>query len=165
MAAQGHIPVQFGAVFPDGAYAAGAIEMVRDFDRSTPDRPVQQTDKETGLPLWVVEVIDAQENTRQRTVKIKIAAQAQPVLPPPAPGSPFTPVEFDGMTASRTWTPPAARATASTSAPLAWPTRSRPPGSALPPGGSAARRLSTRTRRDGPADPGRAPVPAGRLAA
>ena len=90
MAMQGQIPVQFGTVFPDGAYAAGAIEMVRDFDRSTADRLVQQADKETGLPLWVVEVIDAQENARQRTVKVKIAAQVQPVLPPPAPGSPFT---------------------------------------------------------------------------
>ena len=100
MAMQGQIPVEFGTVFPDGAYAAGAIEMVRDFDRSTADRLVQQADKETGLPLWVVEVIDAQENARQRTVKVKIAAQVQPVLPPPAPGSPFTPVEFDGMTAT-----------------------------------------------------------------
>jgi hypothetical protein len=34
------------------------------------------------------------------TVKVKIAAQVQPVLPPPAPGQPFTPVEFDGMTAT-----------------------------------------------------------------
>jgi hypothetical protein len=99
MALQGPIPVQFGAVFPDGAYAAGSFEMVRDFDRSTADRLVQQADKENGLPLWVVEVIDAQENARQRTIKVKVAAQVQPVLPPPPPGSPFTPVEFDGMTA------------------------------------------------------------------
>jgi hypothetical protein len=28
----------------------------------------------------------------------QIAAQVQPVLPPPAPGSPFTAVEFDGLT-------------------------------------------------------------------
>ena len=98
MALQGQIPVPFGAVFPDGAYAAGSFEMVRDFDRSTADRLVQQADKETGLPLWVVEVIDAQENARQRTVKVKIAAQVQPVLPSPAPGSPFTAVEFDGLT-------------------------------------------------------------------
>src|SRR5215472_18288494 len=98
MALQGSIPVEFGMVFPDGAYAAGAIEMVWDFDRSTADRVVQQTDKDTALPLWVVEVIDAQEKTRQRTVKVKIAAQVQPVLPPPAAGSPFTAVEFDGLT-------------------------------------------------------------------
>ena len=70
--------------------------MVRDFDRSSGDRVVQQVDKDTGLPLWVVEVIDAQEDARQRTVKVKIAAQVQPVLPSPAPGSPFTAVEFDG---------------------------------------------------------------------
>ena len=85
MALQGPIPVQFGAVFPDGAYAAGSFEMVRDYDRSTPDRAVQQTDKDSGLPLWAVEVIDAQENARQRTVKVKVAAQVHPVLPSPAP--------------------------------------------------------------------------------
>ena len=100
MAMQGQIPVEFGIVFPHGAYAAGGIEMVRDFDRSTGDRLVQQADKHTGLPLWVVEVIDADPDARQRTVKVKIAAPVQPVLPSPAPGSPFTPVEFDGMTAT-----------------------------------------------------------------
>jgi hypothetical protein len=62
--------------------------------------PYVQSPEDSGLPLWVVEVIDAQENARQRTVKVKIAAQVQPVLPPPPPGSPFTPVEFDGMTAT-----------------------------------------------------------------
>jgi hypothetical protein len=98
MALQGPIPVEFGDVFPDGAYAAGKIEMVRDYERSTGDRAVQQVDKATGLPLWVVEVIDADEAARQRTVKVKIAAQVQPVLPSPAPGSPFTAVEFDGLT-------------------------------------------------------------------
>jgi len=98
MAIQGPIPVEFGMVFPAGAYAAGGIEMVRDFDRSSGDRIVQQVDKHTGLPLWVVEVIDADESARQRTVKVKLAAQVQPVLPPPAAGSPFTAVEFDGLT-------------------------------------------------------------------
>jgi hypothetical protein len=87
-------------VFPDGAYAAGGIEMVRDFDRSSGDRVVQQADKHTGLPLWVVEVIDADPEARQRTVKVKIAAQMQPVLPSLAPGSPFTAVEFEGLTAT-----------------------------------------------------------------
>ena len=100
MALQGPIPVEFGMVFPAGAYAAGGIEMVRDFDRSSGDRVVQQVDKHSGLPLWVVEVIDADPDARQRTVKVKIAAQVQPVLPSPAPGSPFTAVEFEGMTAT-----------------------------------------------------------------
>ena len=100
MALQGQIRVEFGAVFPDGAYAAGSFEMVRDFDRSTPDRAVQQVDKDSGLPLWVVEVIDADEQARQRTVKVKVAATVQPVLPSAAAGSPFTAVEFEGLMAT-----------------------------------------------------------------
>ena len=97
MALQGPIPVEFGAVFPEGAYAAGGFEKVRDFDRSQGDRVVQQADKATGLPLWVVEVIDADPEARQRTVKVKVAAEVQPVLPAPAAGSPFTAVEFEGL--------------------------------------------------------------------
>ena len=94
----GPFPVEFGAVFPSGAFAAGTVEKVRDFERSSGDRVVQQADKHSGLPLWVVEVIDADPEARQRTVKVKITAQFQPVLPDPVAGSPFTPVEFEGLT-------------------------------------------------------------------
>jgi hypothetical protein len=100
MALQGPFPVEFGTVFPSGVYAAGGFEKVRDFDRSSGDRVVQQADKATGLPLWVVEVIDADPQARQRTVKVKVAAEYQPVLPSPASGSPFVAVEFEGMTAT-----------------------------------------------------------------
>jgi hypothetical protein len=100
MALQGPFPVEFGTVFPSGVYAAGGFEKVRDFDRSSGDRVVQQADKATGLPLWVVEVIDADPQARQRMVKVKVAAEYQPVLPSPTPGSPFTAVEFEGMTAT-----------------------------------------------------------------
>jgi hypothetical protein len=100
MAMQGPISVEFGMVFPSGVYAAGGFEKVRDFDRSSGDRMVQQADKHSGLPLWVVEVIDADPQARQRTVKVKVAAEYQPVLPSPTPGSPFTAVEFEGMTAT-----------------------------------------------------------------
>ena len=87
-------------MFPSGVYAAGGFDMVRDFDRSSGDRVVQQADKATGLPLWVIEVINADPEARQRTVKVKVAAQYQPVLPDAPAGSPFVPVEFEGMTAS-----------------------------------------------------------------
>jgi hypothetical protein len=97
MALQGPIPVEFGAVFPSGAYAAGSFEKVRDFDRSTGEKLVQQQDKNSGLPLWVVEVIDADPEARQRTVKVKVAAEYQPTLPSPAAGSPFIAVEFEGL--------------------------------------------------------------------
>jgi hypothetical protein len=43
--------------------------MVRDFERSKGDLVIQQADKATGLPLWVIEVIDADPEARQRTVK------------------------------------------------------------------------------------------------
>ncbi|MBV9208800.1 MAG: plasmid replication, integration and excision activator [Actinobacteria bacterium] len=100
MAVLGPFPVEFGAVFPSGAYAAGTVEMVRDFEKSKGDLVIQQADKATGLPLWVIEVIDANPEARQRTVKVKVATQYQPVLPDAPPGSPFVPVEFEGLQAT-----------------------------------------------------------------
>jgi hypothetical protein len=98
MALQGAIPIDFGTVFPDGAYTAGVFEAVRDFDRSQGDRFVQQLDKSTGLPVWTVDVIDADPKARDRTVRVKVAAEYQPTLPPASAGSPFAAVEFTGMT-------------------------------------------------------------------
>ena len=98
MSVQGPIPVEFGAVFPSGAYAAGAFDPVRNFDASTGEKFVQSHDKATGLPLWVIEVIDPDPAARTRAVKVKVAAQVQPVIPAGPPGSPFAPVEFTGMT-------------------------------------------------------------------
>ena len=60
MALQGPFPVQFGAVFPDGAYAAGwHSRWCGTSTGPTGTGSVQQADKATGLPLWVIEVIDA----------------------------------------------------------------------------------------------------------
>jgi hypothetical protein len=98
VALQGPIPVEFGQVFPAGVYAAGGFEAVRDFDASTNGRFVQSKDKATGLPLWTVEVIDADAQARTRTVKVKVPAQVQPVLPTGPAGAPFVPVEFTGLT-------------------------------------------------------------------
>jgi hypothetical protein len=96
----GPFPVEFGSVFPSGAFAAGGVEKARDYEKSSGDRTVQQTDKATGLPLWVVEVIDADPEARQRMVKVKVASAYQPVLPDAPAGSPFIPVEFEGLTAT-----------------------------------------------------------------
>jgi hypothetical protein len=74
--------VEFGTVFPAGAYAVGAFERVRDFEKSKGGAEVQQIDQRTGLPLWVIEVVDPQEGTRKLTVKVKVTAEVQPVLPP-----------------------------------------------------------------------------------
>ena len=98
MTLQGPIPVDFAHVFAHGAFAAGGFEPMRDFDASNGDRFVQAKDKATGQPVWVVEVIDADPAARDKTVKVKVAAGAQPTLPTPPAGMPFVPVEFAGMT-------------------------------------------------------------------
>ena len=84
-------------MFPAGAFAAGAFEPVRDFEASKGDRFVQAKDKATGEPVWVIEVIDADPQARAKAVRVKVIARVQPVLPSPPAGSPFTPVEFTGM--------------------------------------------------------------------
>jgi len=73
---------------------------VRDFEKSKGDLVIQQADKATGLPLWVIEVIDADPEARQRTVKVKVASAYQPMLPDAPAGSPFVPVEFEGLAAT-----------------------------------------------------------------
>jgi len=99
MAVQGPIPVEFAQVFPRGLFAAGTFEPVRDFDASKAGgRFVQSKDKQTGLPLWQVDAIDADPAARDKTVRVKVAAADQPVLPAPPAGLPFVPVEFAGLT-------------------------------------------------------------------
>jgi len=98
MAVQGPIPVEFASVFPRGVFAAGPFEPVRDFEASKGGRFVQSKDKQTGLPLWQADVIDADPQARDKTVRVKIPAADQPVLPAPHPGMPFVPVEFAGLT-------------------------------------------------------------------
>ena len=87
-------------VFPHGAYLVSEVEPVRDFDKSSAGRPVQSVDKESGLPVWAVSVLDADPEARRgdKTVTVKIAAPHQPIPPEAMAGVPFRPVEFDGLT-------------------------------------------------------------------
>ncbi|NDL60994.1 plasmid replication, integration and excision activator [Phytoactinopolyspora mesophila] len=100
MALQGAIPVEFGAVFPHGAFVIGEVTPEADFDQSTKDNRVQKRDKTTGLPVWQVPVMDADPDARkgQRELTVKIAAEVQPVPPEILNGTPFRPVEFEGLT-------------------------------------------------------------------
>jgi hypothetical protein len=97
MALNGRISVSFADAFPKGAYAVGEVEPVINFDASTKENRVQSLDKESGLPVWSVEVYDADPEARTSSVKVKIAARVEPVLPDAQSGSPFRPVEFDGL--------------------------------------------------------------------
>ena len=102
MAIPRKLPVEFGTAFPHGAYAVGDVQPVRDYDKSTKERVVQAVDPDTGLLLWSVEVVDGDPEAKKsnRTMSVKITAKVQPVLPEALSGLPFTPVEFDRLTAT-----------------------------------------------------------------
>lgn len=100
MAINGKFYVAMEDVFPYGAYLVSEVEPVRDFDKSTRERMVQQADKQSGLPVWSVSVLDADPSARktEKTVTVKLASAHQPVPPAPAEGMPFAAVEFDLIT-------------------------------------------------------------------
>src|SRR5215203_2449624 len=98
MAIKGAIPLRHDDVFPHGCFAVGEVQAMRDFDRSTKDQAIQAVDRDTGELVWTVDVVDADPEARERTVRVKISAPVQPVPPETAPGLPFRPVEFEGLT-------------------------------------------------------------------
>ncbi len=88
-------------VFPFGAFLVGEVGPVFDYDKSSKDLKVQQVDKDNGLLLWSVEVLDAdpEAGKKSKTVTVKIPAKVQPVPPEALPGLPFRPVVFAGLSA------------------------------------------------------------------
>ena len=74
-------------MFPHGLGVVGAVTPLDDFDASTKENRVQARDKESGLPVWTVDVMDFDPDARERTFKVKIAAAVQPVPPEAVPGS------------------------------------------------------------------------------
>jgi hypothetical protein len=115
MAIKGAIPMGHDDVFPHGCFMVGEVAAMRDFDRSTKDQAIQAIDRDTGELVWTVDVIDADPEARDKTVRVKITAPVQPVPPETAPGLPFRPIEFDGLTAT-----PYVQTTAGGRAKLAW---------------------------------------------
>ena len=88
----------FEEVFPHGLGVVGAVAPMADFDASTRENRVQARDKDTGLPVWVVDVIDFDPDARERTFKVKITADIEPVVPPVVAGTPVRPVVLEGLT-------------------------------------------------------------------
>jgi hypothetical protein len=115
MAISGAIPMEHDYVFSFGCFGVGEAHAMRDFDRSTKDQAVQAVDRDTGLLVWTVDVVDADPEARERTVRVKLLAPVQPVLPEAMAGAPFRPVEFEGLTAT-----PYVATTASGRGRLAW---------------------------------------------
>lgn len=88
-------------VFSCGAFVVSEVTPMIDFDKSSGENRVQATDRETGAPMWQVEVLDGDPTApkRSRTVTVKFAAQTQPAAPTNSSGTPFTPVVFEGLMA------------------------------------------------------------------
>ena len=98
MAVQSPFPVVFDQVFPLGLFAVGEVQPLNDFKASSQELKVQQRDRDTGLPIWVIDVMDPDPTAREHSFKVKIIADHPPVLPDLVPGVPFIPVVLDGVT-------------------------------------------------------------------
>lgn len=101
MALARRFKISHDEVFPHGAYIVSPVTAVLDFEQSTREVKVQQTDKESGDLIWSMDVLDADPDApkKSKTVSIKFLAKVQPVPPANDSTSPFTPVEFGGLTA------------------------------------------------------------------
>jgi hypothetical protein len=102
MALARRFKVAHDEVFPFGAFLVSDVAPIYDFERSTRENKVQDLDKDSGLPMWSVDVLDADPEApkKSKTVTVKFAARVQPVPPSNDGSSPFTAVVFDGLTAT-----------------------------------------------------------------
>ena len=106
MAVDGRINVRHEDVFPVPVLVLG-VEPAEDFDKikaareagqfdkatGRPTVDVQIRDRETGMRVWVVSVLDPSAKQGQREIKVKVAADVQPV----PPGGLMAPCEFEGL--------------------------------------------------------------------
>lgn len=99
MAVKSPFPMEFGALFPLGAGVVGEVSPVFVFDEKAPrDAPkIQERDKDSGLPLWQVDVMDFDPEAKERTFRVKLAAEVQPVPPAAVAGLPVRPVVLEGL--------------------------------------------------------------------
>jgi hypothetical protein len=98
MGVQGPFKVDAAVVFPHGCGVVGAVSAQSDFDLSTAENRVQAREKDSGLPVWQVDVMDFDPEARERTFRVKIAAPVQPVPPEALEGVPVRPVILEGLT-------------------------------------------------------------------
>src|SRR3954454_18967588 len=99
MAISRRFSIPFELAFPVGEYLVSEVTPVIDFDKSTREHKVQQVDSDTRKLLWQVDVLDADPEAKRssKTLSVKIPANVQPVPPGNDGSSPFTAVEFTGL--------------------------------------------------------------------
>ena len=93
MAVEGRINVRHEDIFTEAVLLL-SVDPVEDFDKKrAKDVDPQERDKTTGMRLWSASVLDPTAQQGKREVKVKIAAEVQPV----PPNGPLAPVEFEGL--------------------------------------------------------------------
>ena len=97
MSVQGPFRVECRELFPHGVGVVGAVSPMADFEASSKEHRVQAKDKVSGLPVWVVDVMDFDPEARERTLRVKVAAAVQPVPPEAIEGAPVRPVVLEGL--------------------------------------------------------------------
>jgi hypothetical protein len=100
LAVKRKLPVKHHEVFPHGAWAIGDPAQVEDYEKKkNGEADYFLRDKETGKKVFGQRVLDADPEARkgQAEITVKIISDELPVLPPPVPGLPFRPIEFEGL--------------------------------------------------------------------
>jgi hypothetical protein len=93
MAVEGRINVRHEDVFTQAVILL-SVDAVDDFEKKKAKvEDPQERDKTTGLRLWAVSVLDPTAQQGRREIKVKIAADVQPV----PPNGVMAPVEFEGL--------------------------------------------------------------------
>jgi hypothetical protein len=93
MAVEGRINVRHEDVFTKPVLCL-SVTPVEDFDKKRAGvGDPQERDKDSGMRLWAVSILDPTAPIGKRELKAKIAADHQPV----PPNGLMAPVEFDGL--------------------------------------------------------------------
>jgi hypothetical protein len=93
MAVEGRINVRHEDVFTQPILLL-SVDPVEDFDKKRAGiEDPQDRDKQTGMRLWSASVLDPTAPQGRREIKVKIAADVQPV----PPHGLMAPVEFEGL--------------------------------------------------------------------
>src|SRR3712207_6193940 len=79
MPISGALKVDCAEVFPHGLGVVGEVTPLADFNASTKDNRVQARDKDTGLPMWSVDVLDFDPHAREKT-RGRVQAEDQAAL-------------------------------------------------------------------------------------
>ncbi len=98
MSIGGRMKIDCSDAFPFGVALVGDVTPAIDFEKSSKDNRIQERDKETGKLVWQVDIMDFDPEARARTMRLKVAADVQPVPPDAIANAPIRPVYLEGLT-------------------------------------------------------------------